>query len=238
MLTRALALTTLLGTVACASEGGAFLPGDDPGTGTSTLEVTATAVATPRFLNAGAGDEYDTAFRVVVQKADVRVTMGVVTVGSVAGTLALTFDTRDGGAWIGVQAGYHEIYVLDVVSGADLVSDVRIDGPDLHTFTAPMQGALVDATLPLAVTWVRRDTATAAALHTRGGGDTEVPDTGAFTIPPGGLASAPDLEVEEELRLDRMSKVVPAGGAPGSTWSCEVRNFVKLRVASTGLPQP
>ena len=236
MLTRALVLATGVGWVACASEGGAFLPGDDPGTGTSTLEVTASAIATPRFPNASAAADYDTAFHVAVEKADVRVTMGAVTVATVAGAVQLTFDTRDGGAWIGRQAGYHEIYLLDVVSGADSVDDVRSDGPDLHVFTAPPAAAVVDATMPLAVTWTRRDTATHATLRTAALAEAEVPDTGTFTIEVGGLASAPDRRVDEEVRLDRRSEVVPAGATTGSTWTVEVRNTVKVVVAPTAPP--
>lgn len=233
MLTRALVLATLVGGAACASEGGAFLPGDDPGTGTSTLQVTATAIATPRVPNAGDPADYDTVFHVAVAQAGVRITSATVTVASVAGAVVLTFDTRDGGAWIGRQAGYHEIYVLDVARGADSVDDVRSDGPDLHTFTAPLPGAIVDATMPLAVAWTRRDTATQASLHTGLLDEDDVPDTGAFTIPVGGLTSAPDRPVDEEVRLDRRSEVVPAGATTGSTWSIEVRNTIKLTVAPT-----
>lgn len=233
---QALALASLL-CAACASEGGAFLPGDDPGTGTGTLKVTATALATPRFPNAGDGDAFDTAFRVKLERGTTRVTEGTVTVGSIAGTFLLTLDTREGGLWLGAQPGYHEIYTLDVASGADAIVDLRIDGPDLHTFSAPLPAATVDATVPLAVTWARVDTAPMAALATTLADD-DVPDTGAFTLEAGALASAADRPVDEELRLDRTSAVVPAGAVTGSSWSMTVRNTVKIVVAATAPPKP
>lgn len=229
-------LTSLVVLGACASEGGAFRPGDDPGGGTGTLTVTATARATPRYANAAAAADFDTTFQVVLEEAGVRLTTGTVTVASVEGEVALRFDTRDGGSWIGDQAGYHEIYVLDAASGAGAIDGVRVDGPDLHVFTAPAPATTVDGTLALAVAWTRVDTADTARLRTLGGGATAIPDSGSFTIEPGGLASAPDRPTDEELTLDRSHAVAPAGGATGSTWTVEVRNQVKIVVAPTAPP--
>lgn len=232
---RALALVVC---ASCASEGGQFLPGDDPGVGTGTLRVIATAVATPRFPNAAAPDDYDTAFRVRIDKGDVRVTTGTVTVASVSGPVALTLDTRDGGQWLGSQAGYRQIYTLDVFTSADDgVSGVRIDGPDPAAFTAPAPGATVDATVSLPVTWHRVDTAARAVLRTDGAGEVEVPDTGSHELPPGSLASAADRAVDEELVLERSHALALAGGTEGSTWTLTARNAIKLVVAPTA-PMP
>jgi len=232
MLTRALALALSVASFACASEGGAFAHGDEPGTGTSTLTVIATAYATPRVTNAASDDDYDTAFRVVIDKGAARVVEGSVTITSARGALELTLDTREGGVWMGSQPSYREVYLLDIVSGADRVDGVRIDGPDRHRFTAPVEGSTVDAQAPLTLAWSRLDTATTATLSTSLLTQ-EVPDTGSFALAAEALANAPDRVVAETVRLERASVVIPAGALIGSSFTATVLNTLKLSVAPT-----
>ena len=151
---RALAIT-LWGLVAACGVDDPLAPGagDDPGTGTATLTVRGHAAAEPVFANATSASDFVTWFAIELERTGVRVTTGSVVVTSAAGAVPLTFDTRDGGQWRGQQSGYYQVYRLDVTADADAVAGVRVDGPDVHQFTAPMTGATVDATLPLAVSW-------------------------------------------------------------------------------------
>src|SRR5262245_23094977 len=146
----------LLVSITCAAAcGGSDLDpgaGNDPGTGTSTLFVSGDVTARPQLVNARDDGDFETEFRVRVTLNQQAVRTGTVTVTSASGSVPLTFRA-DPERWEGTVVGYDEVYVLDVVAGEDLVEGVRVDGPDIHWFTAPTLGETLDSTLPLRVTW-------------------------------------------------------------------------------------
>jgi hypothetical protein len=219
--------------VAC---GGDLDPGsgNDPGSGTRTLYVDGDIEATPLITNASRAADFQTRFDVAVRKNSIAVTTGTVTVSSNGGTVALTFDAGED-RWRGTQAGYHEVYELNVVSGDDSVDGVRVDGPALHYFTAPLPGAGVDATLPLTVRWQRDEAASVASFETDQIGELEIADTGSYSVPVGGLKSDRDQATDERLRLDRSARVTPAGAIADSSLRVEIRNQIDILVAPTAL---
>lgn len=142
-------------------------------------------------------------------------TTGTVTVISNGGSAALAYDPTGEARWRGVQAGYHEVYELAITAGDDRVEGVRVDGPDVHFFTAPLPGASVDATEVVAVTWSSGESADAATLETEQLDSVAIADTGNYAIAIGGLKSKPDETEQERLRLDRSMRVAPAGAVAG-----------------------
>jgi hypothetical protein len=224
--------------VACslAACGGDLDPGsgNDPGSGSQTLFVNGDVEATPSVTNASHPSDFSTHFSVAVRKNDVAVTTGDVSITSNAGTVALTFDTAEN-RWTGQQAGYEEVYELSVASGDDTVSGVRVDGPALHHFTAPLPGATVDATMPLEVRWARDESAASASFDTEEINALEIADTGSYTIPVGGLKSNGGEVTQERLRLDRSARVIPAGAVGDSSLRVEIRNEIEILVQPTGL---
>lgn len=222
--------------VSAACGGNSLDPGsgNDLGTGTRTLLVDADVQASPQITNASTAADFQTHVEVRISKDNVAVTTGTVTVSSAGGDIALVFQPAEN-RWWGLQAGYHEVYELNVQSGDDAVEAVRLDGPALHHFTAPAAGATVDATMPLAVRWERGEAADAADFDTEEMDSISIADTGAFDVPVGGLKSNGGETEQERLRLDRHSRIAPAGAVAGSELRVEVRNEIDVLVAATGL---
>lgn len=227
-----LAYLSIIVLAACGGD-----PGDDAGTGSNTLRVEADVEATPDVDNAQIAVDFTTELHVDVYKDGAAVTTGEVMLVSDGGEVALVWDPTDGdaGRWRGVQAGYHEVYELHVTSGDDYVHGVRLDGPDLHTFTSPDGSLAIDATQPLVVTWSRDDEAETARLETDAMDPVSIPDLGTFELPVGSLKSSPDQVEEEELRLERRARIVPAGAVAGSELRVRIENRLPLVIAATGL---
>jgi hypothetical protein len=215
---------------ACGGDASGFGPGvgDDPGTGTNTLSIEGNATAEPSVSNATDPNSFTTEVEIRISLNGTDVTQGTVEVESVEGVFALAYDTSQN-RWRGVQNGYFEVYQLDITSGADNIEGVRIDGPDIHSFTAPMQGATVDSTLPLDVTWTRDEKADAARFSTREF-DVDIADTESYTLAATTLRSEQDKAEEEEIELVRSNLITPAGAAAGSSFRVSVRNHIDLVV--------
>lgn len=222
-------LCLVVGAAAC---GGSELDpgaGHDPGDGTGTLQIEGSVRAESRLAGAINPGDFDTEFSVDVLLNSVKVTTGSVKLTSLSGTIELAYDPNsNNGRWRGTAAGYDEVYVLDVVSGADNVLGVRVDGPDIHTFRAPLAGATVDTTMPLDVTWAREDEADSAAIRTENLDNVAIADTGSYAISPGGLKAERDQPRENEIRISRTNRVIPAGGAAGSVMEVSVRNMLSV----------
>lgn len=218
----------LLLAVACG--GGDLAPGagDDPGTGSLTLEVDADISARPLVTNAKTATDFTTEFHVRIQKGGTDVTTGTVFVTSSAGQVPLTYaaDNR----WTGAQPGYFEVYELSATMGADYVDGIRVDGPALHYFTAPLPGATVDSTMPLPVTWKRGEEAETASLDTDKIDQLTITDSGTYSLPAGSLKSKSDAVEQDRIRIERSSAVVPTGAVAGSQMRVHVRNDVELLV--------
>lgn len=225
-----LSCALLVMTAACGGDASGFGPGvgDDPGTGTNTLTIEGNATAEPTVSNASESTSFTTEVEIRISRNGVDVTEGTVEVESVDGVFALTYDTSQN-RWRGVQNGYFEVYQLDVTSGDDTIVGVRIDGPDIHSFTAPLQGATVDSTMPLDVAWDRDEKADLARFSTREF-EVEISDTGSYTLAAATLRSEQDKAEEEEIDLVRSNLITPAGAAAGSSFRVGVRNRIDLVV--------
>jgi len=227
-------ISTILLVGACG--GNALGPGsgDDPGGGTGTLVVTGSASASARVTNAQNPADFDTNFSVAITLGTTPVTTGSVTITSSTGTIELTFDNNNQGnqnRWRGTAPAYDEVYVLDVVSGEDTLEGVRVDGPDVHVFKAPEAGATVDSTMPLDVSWSRRDEAESASIDTDQIDPLAIPDTGTHTLPAGTLHTDGDQGRQNTIRVTRTNRVTPAGAAGGSEWAVSIRNEIQVLAA-------
>jgi hypothetical protein len=101
---------------------------------------------------------------------------------------------------------------------------VRVDGPDIHVFSAPTEGANVDTTMPLVVKWQREDQANSAELRADTVDSIAIPDTGTYSLAGGSLKADKSLARQQTLRLLRTNRVVPSGAAAGSSWEVTIEN--------------
>jgi hypothetical protein len=200
--------------------------GNDPGTGTSTLEIDGSAHATPRMVNARMNTDFDTDFTVRVSLNNQTVTTGTVTVTSASGKFPLTY--RNDNRWTGTAPTYDEVYILDVESGPDKVSGVRVDGPDIHVFSTPTEGATVDSTMPLMLKWDREDTASSATLRAESIDSIAIPDSGTYSLAPGSLKADQSVARKNTLRLTRTNSVTLKGATAGSTWTVTIENDIDV----------
>jgi hypothetical protein len=208
--------------------------GDDPGTGTKTLTVEGTATAHPNLPTAAQAADFKTDFEVDIKLGTTEVTTGTVTMTSSSGKTTLTYDQTTTNHWIGTAAGYDEVYQLDVAMGTDTVQGVRVDGPDIHTITAPTASASVDSTMITTLTWARGAAAQDAELHlddtSNGNGDLPVTDTGTFAIPANTFQAQKDQTRPAMVSLTRSNQIAPAGAAPGSSMTVSIANDVAVIV--------
>jgi hypothetical protein len=220
-------LVSILGAGACGGSETDPGAGDDPGKGTSTLFINGDITAQPRLTNARDHGDFDTEISVRVTLNQQPVAAGTVTVRSASGTIPLTYRP-DPARWEGTAAGYDQVYILDVESGADSVKGVRVDGPDIHVFTAPTAGATVDSTQPLRVAWDSDQTADSASMDTEQLDRVAVPDSGEFTLAAGSLKAERDKAVENSIGLTRTNRVTPAGAVGGSDFSVRIENHIDV----------
>ena len=206
--------------------------GNNSGTGTSTLVVNGSAVASPAINNSGDPANFTTDLLVRVTLGSTDVTTGTVSIQSSGGTIPLIYDAGTM-RWHGAQAGYFQVYTLDVVSGTDAVHGVRVDGPDIHTFSAPTAGASVNSTMNLPVSWARSEMADTASLRTRLLNTITISDTGTYSLPAGSLRSRPAQTENERLDLSRTDRITPAGAAAGSSFEVTVGNSIDVVVQPT-----
>jgi hypothetical protein len=224
----------LLTSLTVAACGGSPL---DPGAGNSlgggshTLSLDGSIAASANLPNAGDEAAFTTHFDLRVQKDQVAVSAGSVVISSNGGDVTLVFDSADGGHWRGDQAGYYEVYGVDVTSGSDSITGVRVDGPDVHTFTSPALGATVDTTAPIMVTWSRGDHADLATLDTHNLQRVTIDDSGSYAMSAGAMKSSKDKAENDTIELRRTNQVAPAGATTGSTVSVSVRNAIDVVVA-------
>ena len=207
--------------------------GSDPGDGTRTLFVDGRVHGEPRISNARLATDFTTEFSVRIGLNDQPVTTGSVTVSSRFGTTPLTWDAADGGLghWTGTMAGYDEVYALDVVSGEDEVRGVIVDGPDIHVFTAPQQGATLDSTLQHAITWDREDAAEVASIDAEEVDRFDIADTGSYMMGVGMLKADGEQVRENRLEIRRTNRVVPAGAIAGSELAVTISNEMTVLAA-------
>lgn len=226
----------ILSLVAC---GGSPLDpgsGDQGGTGTNTLLVTGSAIATPRLSNAQAETDFDTDFSVRVTLNNVPVTTGTVTIKSRYVNVPLVFrpDGGNGGRWDGTAAGYDVVYQLDVANGTDAVNGVIVEGPDIHVITAPTAGATIDPSMMFNTTWNRANPADEARFSASGDviDGIVVPDSGTYSVAPLTLKYEKDQSRTNTLRLTRTNRTSPSGAITGSNFQVGVTNEVDVVAAA------
>lgn len=225
-------VSTILLVAACSNNDLEPGSGDDPGHGTSTLAVEANVSAEARVENARSNGEFDTEMTVRITKNGVDVTTGSVTMTSAGGTVTLVFDTTEQrNRWRGIAAGYEEVYVLDIESGDDNLLGVRVDGPDIHTFTSPAPRAEVDSTVALPVTWSRDDQADSASIRAKETDAISMPDAGSYMLAAGSLKAKRDGTEENELQIRRTNRITPEGAAGGSVMEITVDNRMTILAA-------
>jgi hypothetical protein len=223
MRARVASTVLLLGLPAC---GGSTLDpgaGNDPGTGTGTLVLDGTVHASPQLVNARAGAEFDTDITLEVSLNKQTVTTGTITITSATGKVPLTYRNSDR-RWTGSAPGYDEVYILDIDSGPDKVSGVRVDGPDIHVFSAPTAGTNVDPMMPLVIEWDRDNQADSATIRAENVDEIAILDSGSYTLAPGSLRPDKTLARQYTLRLARTNRVVPTGTAAGSIFRVTIEN--------------
>ena len=221
-------LVASLGLLAIACTHNPYEPGagDSGGSGTQTLVVNGSAIAHPNIPNSGHPGDYATEINLRVSLNNTPVTTGTVTISSSSTRLNLTFNgtANNGGRWEGTVNGYDEVYQLDVTSGPDSISGVRVDGPDIHTISAPTAGASVDASAINMLTWNRAAMADNAQLRVSDGGDgLTIADSGSFAIPALTFKASKDSTRQATIQLTRTNQIVPTGAAGGSTFSVGVQ---------------
>jgi hypothetical protein len=225
-----LVLASFIALAACSHNALDPGAGSDPGTGTGTLSVMGGATASPNIPNSKLDTDFETNFHIVLQLDGQPVTTGTVTVRARSGTAVLTYDSN--GEWQGQAASYDEVYELNVVSGTDVIRNVYVDGPDIHTFTVPMLGASLDPSAINDTKWVRD---AAAKIATFSVGDMDgiaVSDTGDYMIPALSLKYNKDQTTMNTLRLTRTNQIAPKGAVAGSTFSVSVAQELDVVAAA------
>lgn len=211
---------------ACGEE----TPSDDPGTGTNTLLVRATAIASPNLIDARMATDFQTVFTVRLTLATQSVSTGTVAITSETGKIPLTY--RDG-VWRGSAPSYDETYTLDVQSGDNRVEGVRLDGPDIQIITAPLQGATIDADVGVTVEWQRERPADHTQLIVDPDYPVKIPDTGHYEVGPYILRADNRQSRQNTIHLIRTNTVAPAGGVSGSQFDVQIQNEVDVEAMPT-----
>lgn len=217
-------LTAILALAACSSDPLEPGSGNAPGSGTNSLLVNGRAQASPRFANASGAADFITDFAISISLADSRISTGIVTVHSQAGSVDLAWHDNGGtfGQWEGTMPGYDEVYQLDITAGDDQVHGVIVDGPDIAVITAPTAGATLDSTVANMLTWSRDDAAEIATFRTDEIDRITITDSGSFSIAPGSLKADSSQARTNQLELRRSNHVAPAGAVAGSDFTVTV----------------
>jgi len=225
-------IASLLLVAACNTDPLAPGAGSKPGGGTNTLLVNGSASAEPRegIVHATRPEDFETEFHIRVTLNGNQVRTGTVEIAQQELVTPLAWTDNDGGMWVGRAAGYAEVYALDVISGADEVGGVIVDGPDFHIFTAPLLGATLDSTVPNAVEWKRDDVADRASFRVTGIDRIEIVDNELYSMAPNTMEASSSEVRDAFIELRRTNSIVPAGAIPGSDFSVSVENDLQVLV--------
>jgi hypothetical protein len=203
--------------------------GSDPGSGTGTLFVDGNASAEPHVATATTSLDFSTDFSIRIELNGQSVTTGAtVMVRSLNVSTTLTFNPDNGGRWIGTASGYDESYQLDVVSGADKITGVIVDGPTVHRITDPLAGASLDSTMPYLVKWDRNEAAQEASIEVGHIDRLTIADTGSYMVPAGSLDAEKDKTKENTIEIRRSNRISPAGAIGGSSFQVSIRNDIDV----------
>jgi len=219
-------LTALALAVACGDSTGPATSRNNPGTGSSTLKVTADIDANddPTIIG-GFSTDYFVSVRNglgnPVSGATVTISNGSFAGGKItlpetgpgSGDYLLTGNTFPSGD-----------FRLDVVQGANNVSGVVVGGPGVPNITTPAANDTVPVNQPMLVRWTVPSQAKSAEVETRDFGPITLPDSGAYQ-----LAGTDNNQIrpDQRVRVFRFNEVDMAGGLVGSRLRVKVRKTVE-----------
>jgi len=219
-------LAALALAAACGDGTGPATSRNNPGTGSSTLLVTADIDANddPAIIG-GFSTDY---FVSVRDGAGLAVSGATVTIsnGSFAGGKITLPET-------GAGSGDYQLtgntfpsgdFRLDVVQGTNDVRGVIVGGPGVHNITTPAANATVPVNQPLLVRWTVPSRAKSAEVETRDFGPVTLPDSGAYRI---AGADNNQIRTDQRVRVFRFNEVDMAGGLVGSRLRVKVRKTVE-----------
>ncbi|HEX9705216.1 MAG TPA: hypothetical protein VGA20_08225 [Gemmatimonadales bacterium] len=209
----------LISIAACGDGTGPATSRNNPGTGTSTLQVSADIDAND---DAAAVGGFVTVYDVSVRNGlGDPVSAATVTISNPSlGTLTLPETAPASGDYLITGNGFPSgDFTLSVVRGTDNVRDVVLGGPGVQNISAPLATSTAMAGQPLPVRWSVPSRAQAAEVETRDFGPITLPDTGAYNVPG---ASNP-VRADQRVRVFRYNEVSMAGGLPGSRLRVKVR---------------
>ncbi len=212
-----------LATAACGESGQATEsePTPDPGTGTGVLKVVFSLTAEPYLADARRPTDFDTYTSATLERYGARVAEADVILDTDAGEKHL-LPSDEPGIFEGSHAGYHRVYRLRVVAGADRLDDVVIVGPRVHAITTPTGDTPLTSGAALSVRWQADDVTESARVRLASYEADGLPDNGSHDIPAGNELPLDGSTVQVEvLRLTRMGLT---GGAVGSEAVARLRN--------------
>ncbi|GAC1598397.1 MAG: hypothetical protein NVS4B10_08780 [Myxococcales bacterium] len=221
LFTAALAAATL---VACGGKSSAFSR-NNPGTGSSTLQVKA-------VLDAAQGTGGYVTDMVVVVKDVIGnpVSGATVLIANGApdwGTVTLVELSAGSGEYRAARNSFPGgDFGLSVQSAKGNVQGVVLGGPGVHGINAPTSGAIAQANVPLGLSWTTPSQALTAVITTKGNYVAATPDTGVFTIP---AANNPPT-ANQTLNIARYNETNLAGGLSGSYMRVTVETQVNYTV--------
>jgi hypothetical protein len=214
-----IALALLASLAACGGNSAATNQ-NIPGTGTSTLLVTADVTASSTTGSPITSFQVDVRDGVGARVSGATVSISNGALGSVPLVEANAGSGRYQNSQSSIPSGN---FTLSVVRSPDKVEGVVVGGPGVCTINAPVQNATVPANQPLALSWTTPSQAKSVAISTRDF-SAQAPDTGAYTIP----AASNPARTNQRLTLSRFNEVDIAGGLSGS----------RLRVTFTSTVDP
>ena len=216
-------LAALTLAAACGDGTGPATSRNNPGTGSSTLKVTADIDANddPTIIG-GFSTDYSVSVRDGLGNP---VSAATVTIKNAAlGTITLPETSPGSGDYLLTGNTFPSAdFQLDVVKATDNVRGVILGGPGVHNITTPVKNATVPANQPLLVRWTVPSKAASAEVETRDFGPIALPDTGAYRIAGVDNPARPD----QRIRVFRFNEVNVAGGLVGSRMRVTVRKTVE-----------
>src|SRR3990172_3554509 len=216
-------LATLTLFAACGDGTGPATSRNNPGTGSSTLQVSADIDANddPTIIG-GFSTDYSVSVRDGLGNP---VSGATVNINNPSlGTLTLPETSPGSGDYLLIGNTFPAgDFRLDVVKGTDNIRGAILGGPGVHNITTPLNNATVPANQQLTVRWTVPSRAKSAEVETRDFGPVTLPDTGAYEIAGTSNPARPD----QRIRVFRFNEVDIAGGLVGSRLRVTVRKTVE-----------
>jgi hypothetical protein len=213
---RIITLALTAAAVACGSNNSnnAATSRNNPGSGTSTLLVTADVVAA---MSTATPPAPLTTFTITVRDGTgANVSGATVTVFNASvpdGVVNLTEAPAASGRYTAAVDSFPSgDFRMNVVNGTDSVQGVVVGGPGMQTINAPAAAATVTHGTGLAVSWTTPEVAKQVTVQTKDFAAVSGPDLGAFTIP----AAQNPIRASQLLTITRQNEVDAAGGLTGS----------------------